>query len=328
RSISLTSFAASATTQVGWLRNADVCLTYLTPATVGLAAMVLKRVWGVPYALYVQDLWPETVMASNFIANQRANELVEKALGLYLRRLYAGAAGIAAISPTMARTLANRGAGAAPVSIPNWVDETTFRPLQPTAPDYLDDRTWIMYAGGIGEVQSLDTAVDALALLRDRDDICLALVGEGVAVPGLRHQVEACGLGERVRFLGSRPMEQMPRLMRESAAQLVSLRDLPLFRGTIPSKLQASMATGCPVICAVAGDAAEIVREAEIGFVAIPEDAESLAKAFRELADCSVEERQRLGQRARDIYVRQMGAGSGAAALERLLKAAVERRAR
>ena len=41
-------------------------------------------------------------------------------------------------------------------------------------------------------------------------------------------------------------------------AQLVSLKDLPLFRGTIPSKLQASMACGVPVVCSVAGDAAKL----------------------------------------------------------------------
>jgi colanic acid biosynthesis glycosyl transferase WcaI len=76
RAASLTSFAASATAQVGWLRDVDVCLVYLTPATVGAAAMTLRATAGVPYVLYVQDLWPETVTASGFIGNPRLTRAV------------------------------------------------------------------------------------------------------------------------------------------------------------------------------------------------------------------------------------------------------------
>lgn len=319
RGLSLTSFAASATAQVGWLRDTEVCLTYLTPATVGLAAMTLRRLWGVPYTLYVQDLWPETVTASGFIGSPGAAERVERLLDRWLRRLYAGADGIAAISPTMAGTLAGRGARVPPVSIPNWVDEQIFRPVPRQDRPHLDDRRWLMYAGGIGEVQALDTALRALALVDDRRDLALALVGSGVAVPGLQRLAEELELGDRVRFLGGFPMEEMPTLIAEADAQLVSLKDLPLFRGTIPSKLQAAMACGAPVVCSVAGDAAELVRRSGSGFISAPEDPRSLAAAFRGLADATPEDLAAMGSRARSTYVSELGEDSGAAALEELL---------
>lgn len=328
RAMSLTSFAASATAQVGWLRDVDVCLTYLTPATVGTAAMSLRRLWRVPYVLYVQDLWPETVTASGFIGNQRVTAGVERSLHAYLRRLYGGADGIAGISPSMTAALAGRGAKVSPVSIPNWIDEEIFRPAPPASPRVLDDRRWIMYAGGIGDVQALGAAVRAIGLLGERTDIALAFVGDGVAVPGLRRLADELGVSNRVRFLGSYPMEQMPALMSEAAAQLVSLQDLPLFRGTVPSKVQASMAAGCPIVCAVAGDAAQIVAEAEAGFVATPEVPESLANAFAAMADLSASERAVMGKRARLYYLENLSAGSGAASLDNLLETAQSRAAR
>jgi colanic acid biosynthesis glycosyl transferase WcaI len=328
RALSLTSFAVSATAQVGWLRDVDVCLTYLTPATVGLAAMALRRAWGVPYALYVQDLWPDTVTASSFIGSPRTARRVEGALTSWLGRLYRGADGIAAISPTMAATLSSRGAGVVPTSIPNWVDERVFRPVPRAGRPHLDDRRWVMYAGSMGDVQSLDTALRALALLDDRPDLALALAGTGVAVPRLRQLAEDLALGDRVRFLGSFAMDEMPAVIAEADAQLVSLQDLPLFRGTIPSKLQASMACGAPIVCSVAGDAADIVRRAECGFVSRPEDPASLADAFRRLADASPEELTAMGGRARATYVSELGEASGAAALEGLLLEAAARRSR
>lgn len=327
RALSLTSFAASATAQVGWLRDVDVCLTYLTPATVGLAAMTLRRLWGVSYTLYVQDLWPETVTASGFIGNAAAAERAERLLHRWLRTLYAGADGIAAISPTMAETLASRGATVPPVSIPNWVDEQVFGPVQRDGRAHLDERRWVMYAGGIGEVQSLETALRAMALV-DRPDLALALAGTGVAVPGLQRLADDLRLGDRVRFLGGFPMEEMPALIAEADAQLVSLKDLPLFRGTIPSKLQASLACAAPIVCSVAGDAAELVRRSGCGFTAAPEDPESLAEAFRQLAEASPADLAAMGSRARSTYVSELGEDSGAAALEELLMKTVSRSSR
>ncbi len=328
RALSLTSFAASATAQVGWLRQADVCLVYLTPATVGLAAMTLRRRWGVPYVLYVQDLWPETVTASGFIGHPGATARVEGLLHRWLRRLYAGADGIAAISPTMAETLAARGAAVPPVSIPNWVDEEIFGPLPQVERVHLDGRRWVMYAGGVGELQSLDTALRALALLDDRPDLALAVVGTGVAVPSLQRLADDLRLGDRVRFLGGFPMEQMPALIAEADAQLVSLKDLPLFRGTIPSKLQASMACGVPIVCAVAGDAEDVVRRSGCGFTAVSEDPRSMAEALRRLAETSDADLAAMGARARATYVSELGADSGALALDDLLANAASRRPR
>lgn len=325
RALTLTSFAASATAQVGWLRDSEVVLTYLTPATVGLASWVLKRVRGVPYVLYVQDLWPETVTASNFIGNRRANAAAERVIHRALRRLYADAAGVIAISPTMAETLATRGSSVPPVSVPNWVDEGVFKPAVDTWQPLLPvGRTWIMYAGGVGELQALDHAVSAISRLSDRPDIGLAIVGEGVARPGLERLARNLGVAERVHFMGSRPMEEMPRLMSEAAAQLVTLRDLPLFRGTIPSKIQAAMACGSPIVCAVAGDASELVAKSQCGVVVTPESASALATAFVRVADAPADEQSEWRAAARSTYVNDLSAAAGAARLEDVLTSAIK----
>lgn len=320
RALTLTSFAASATTQVGWLRGADVVLTYLSPATVGLAAWTLQRLHSVPYVLYVQDLWPETITASGFLPGDRLNAVAETVINVGLRRLYRRAAGTAALSPTMARTLGNRGTVVPPVSIPNWVDEDVFAPAAPSAPRELPtDRTWIMYAGGMGDVQALDHGVRAVARLSARPDIGLAFVGDGVARDRLERLAADLGVADRVLFLGPRPMSAMPGLMAEAAAQLVSLKDLPFFRGTIPSKVQATMACGSPIVCAVAGDAAEVVERAGCGLVVPPEDEAGLAAAFAAIADLDPAARHAMGAAGRRAYVEGYSAVAGTERLEQLL---------
>jgi colanic acid biosynthesis glycosyl transferase WcaI len=327
RALTLTSFAVSATAQVGWLRDVDVCLTYLTPATVGIAARALQGLWGVPSVLYVQDLWPESVTASGFIGNRAVEQRVERGIDHYLRGLYRHADSLVGISPAMTATLAQRGKGTPAEVVYNWIDESIFAPAAPSR-ELPQERRWVMYAGGIGDLQALDTAVRAIALLGDRVDIGLALIGDGVAVPALRVLVAELGVEHRVRFLGHRPMSAMPGLMAEAIAQLIPLRDLPIFRGTVPSKLQASMAAGQPVICAVAGDAADLTRRSGGGLAVPPENAQALAHAFQTLADMSQAERRGLAVNSRRFYESEMSARVGAERLEHLLASAVERRPR
>jgi colanic acid biosynthesis glycosyl transferase WcaI len=326
RALTLTSYAVSASVQALSLRDVDVCLVYLTPATVGLAARVLRRLAGVPYVLYVQDLWPESVLASGFIGHPRAERVVESAINRFCRGLYRHSSGVAAISPGMQQLLVERGVREDRASVVyNWIDESVFRPADRAAENLDGGAFWLMYAGGIGDVQGLETAVDALALLPDRPDVRLALVGDGVAVPRLRERAAEQGVSDRVRFLGSRPMSSMPAVMASADAQLISLRDLPLFHATVPSKTQSVMACGLPAIASVPGDAARLVERAGAGLACTPEDPRALATAMRTMADCPPDERRRMGRAGRDFYEHNLSAQVGARRLEDLLSRAAQR---
>jgi hypothetical protein len=68
---------------------------------------------------------------------------------------------------------------------------------------------------------------------------------------------------------------------------LVLLRDLPLFRHVIPSKIFEAWGTGRPVILGVAGESAEIVQTSQGGLVIQPESAEALACSIAQLAATS-----------------------------------------
>lgn len=320
RALSLTSFAGSACANVGWLRGVDVCLVYLSPATVGFAGRILRATWRIPYVLYVQDLWPESITASGLIGSPRTSRLIESGVHRFLRGIYRKASGVAAISPGMADILHERGASD-PQVVYNWVDETAFKPFGgPRGDDLSSAKTWIMYAGGVGDMQGLDTAIDAMASVRDRcPALSLAIVGDGVARDALERQARALDLADRVVFLRRRPMQQMPALMAQAAVQLVSLRDLPLFHFTVPSKVQSSMAAAQPMICAVAGDAAALVRSAGAGWCVPPGDAAALAEAFAAVAEASPKDLARMGCDGHRFYLEKLSAEAGSKQIETML---------
>jgi len=111
----------------------------------------------------------------------------------------------------------------------------------------------------------------------------------------------------------------------ESDFQVVSLKDLEIFKGTIPSKFQASLAFGVPVITTVRGDMAAMVEEQQLGFVAQPENIESLEATFRDAYALPGPARREMAQRAKDFYVSSLSATRGIDEIERILSAATAR---
>jgi glycosyltransferase involved in cell wall biosynthesis len=144
---------------------------------------------------------------------------------------------------------------------------------------------------------ALSTVLQAADLLRDRDDIRFLLVGSGAEQAGLCEQRDAMKLSNVV-MLDQQPRSRMPAIWGLAGASIVHLRNTPLFRTVIPSKIFEAMAMRIPILLGVEGEAAAIVTDAKAGLLFEPENAEALAAAVRRLAD-DRGEAARLGENGR-----------------------------
>lgn len=324
-SFGLTSAVAGA----GHLADVDVTYVYHPPATAATAAVVSRLLRRTPVVLHVQDLWPDSVTQSGMAPNGPAGRLMDRALDATMRRLYRLSTTVVAISPTMGDLLVARGADPARVRVVlNWTDEALFRPVPATAAARAEvgrtGRCTVMFAGNMGAFQRIETAVRAAAAVRDRVD--LVLVGSGSDEEHARRLAAELG-ADNVRFLGQRTPAEMADLYAAADYQLICLRDLPMLRGTIPSKLQAALACGLPVIMSAGGNAADLVRGAGVGFTAPPENWRALADCYADAAGLAPTERAELGRRARSVYLERMSLRTAADQFEDILTKAAESRA-
>lgn len=310
------------------VRRADVVLVHLTPATAALPAMALNAVRGVPYVVHVQDLWPQAVLTSGFLDDQRM-QMVERPLNAMCDAIYSRSAAIAATSPGMVPLIAARGISLEKIAVAtNWADESVFRP---SAPDRelagqlgITRPFTLMYAGNMGQYQSLDTVLHAAERLRHRHDIGFALVGGGIEEQGLRDRARGMNL-DSVVFVPSVPFKKMTSVLALGDVHLVSLLDLPLSRATLPSKLQATMACGKPILGAVTGDPAEVIQRARAGEVVQPGDSAALATAVEAMADAPRGQLVEIGRRAREYYLNEFSEDVSVTRLLGLLRVAAGR---
>lgn len=300
RTLNFLSFALSATLLGPWLaRRPDVIHMIHPPITAGLPALVLSLLWGVPFTMEIQDMWPENLRATGMVRH----EGVLRGVGAFAKFVYRRASAIRVISPGFRGNLLEKGVPESKIRvIPNWVDTDFYRPLPPDRELAqklgLNGSFTVMYAGTIGLAQGLDVVLEAAALLRDLCDVQFVLAGDGVEYERLRAEGEARGLNN-VRFLGRLPGGQMPALYALADVLFLHLRDDPLFQITVPHKLFTYMAGGKPVLAAMRGDVEELVRGARCGIVCPPGDAVALASAVRECVRWSSAERAAFGEAGR-----------------------------
>ncbi|MBI5034849.1 MAG: glycosyltransferase family 4 protein [Chloroflexi bacterium] len=304
RILNYLSFAISAALIGGMLcGSADVMWVYHPPLTVALPAWWISFWRHIPFIYEIQDLWPETLAATGMMSSPRMARWIARAAKLVHNK----SAAITVISPGFKRNLINKGVASEKIHvIPNWADEELYRPVprdEALAREFgFDGRFNIVYGGNLGAAQALHTVLDAAQRLRDLPDVQIVLIGDGVDARALQDSARQRGL-TNLRIVGRQPSERMPFFFALADAVLVHLKRDPVFEITIPGKTTAYLACGRPILCAVAGDAAEMVQMAGAGVTCPPEDPEALALAVRDLYTMPREQREALGDAGRRTFL-------------------------
>lgn len=311
------------------LRVADAALVYSSPATAALPAMIARTIWGTPYVLMVQDVWPDTIFASGFLPGA-AGRVIHHLVDRFVRQAYKQAGHIAVISPGMARLLTERGVPAEKISVVyNWVPEESDQepPQEPTVSlaervGVSRDTRLFLYAGNHGHAQALHDVVGAF--LDERTSPAhLVMLGDGVAKKQL---VAMAGGHPRIHFLEPVGRAEAAHLLSSADVSVVSLADEPLFAVTMPSKVQSGLATARPMLVVARGDAASVVLKARTGAAASPGNVSEIIDAVRSLVDATPAELAAMGARGHTVYRSQMASEVGARRLSQLLtRAALQR---
>ena len=161
----------------------------------------------------------------------------------------------------------------------------------------------VVFAGNLGTVQALGAVLDAAELLLPHPDVRMVLVGSGSRSEWLQEEVVRRQLGN-VQLAGRFAPEAMPGILAQASALLVSLARSPVMSQTVPSKVQAYLAAGKPIIASLDGEGARVLEESGAGVSCPAEDAVALAEAVLRLRAKPHAELQRMGE-AGQIYYKQ-----------------------
>lgn len=265
------------------VRQVDLVWGTSPPIFQGATAWALARLKRVPFLFEVRDLWPAFAVAVGVLRQPlliRASEWLE-------RFLYRCADRVMVNSPGFSEYVQARGARCVEL-VPNGSDAAWFDPRADGGAfrraHALEGKYVALYAGAHGISNDLETVLEAAALLRDRPEISLVLLGDGKEKPALVARAAAMGL-PNVLFLPPVPKREMPQALAAADACIAILKPIPLYETVYPNKVFDYMAAGRPVVLAMRGVIRQVVEGAGAGIAVPPGDPHALAEALRRLAE-------------------------------------------
>jgi glycosyltransferase involved in cell wall biosynthesis len=297
------SFVISGLFFSSWLlrrKNFNVIFVYCTsPIFQAIPAIFLGWTKGIPVVLWIQDLWPESLSGTGYIKNKAILKLVE-----YIVRFIYRNADLLLVQSQAFIEPVTRLASNTPVKYyPNSVDQIFSKPATTSLPnmDGLTSGFSVMFSGNIGSAQAVDVIIETASLLQEYTDIHFVVLGDGSRRDWMLQEVINRDLSN-FHMPGSFPLEVMPGFMQKASAMLVTLASNEPFSTTIPSKIQAYMAAGRPILASLNGEGARLVVEAEAGLAVPAEDSKALAASVLTLYKMPLIERERLGNNGSNYY--------------------------
>ena len=277
-----------------------VFMNMSSPMTQSLVGVWLAKRRRIPSAIYILDLWPESVTAITGITSS----LVINPIGRMVDSIYRRTEKVLTSSHSFIESIVQRGVRADKLLFWPQYAEEFYRPVeQDSFSDILvpqDGTINIAFTGNIGLAQGLDILIPVAKMLKQEVlQVRFVLIGDGSDKQRLLDLVEENGLMDFFLFISRQPAVRIPEYLAFCDAGLVVLKKSEIFAKTIPAKVQSYLACNIPLIVSADGEVQQVVREAEAGFVADAEDVEGLVKAVGEFSRLSKEERQRLRNNAR-----------------------------
>jgi len=303
------------------VRRPDVIYVYHPPITISFPAIILSFFYRIPFIYDIQDLWPDTLAATGMVDSAPALWMVDK----WCRLIYSQADKIVVLSPGFKEILIKRGVPAHKIEvIYNWCEDnkiqTTGRNEELAREVGMANRFNVVFAGTMGRAQALDRVLDAAVLLREKyPRVQFVFVGGGIYVKRLKAKANELRLRNAL-FLSRRPVSEIGAILNLADVLLVHLKDDPLFRITIPSKTQAYMAVGRPILMGVIGDSAELVKKAEAGITCTPGDPHSITGAVEKLFKMPREELEQMGSNGKRFYEQELSLHIGAQRFEKIFR--------
>ncbi|GKU27225.1 glycosyltransferase WbuB [Clostridium folliculivorans] len=161
------------------------------------------------------------------------------------------------------------------------------------------DKFNFVFAGNVGDIQSVETIIEAAKELKSYSNIYFHIVGDGSKLKECIQLSNNYGLSS-VMFYGRRPIGEMPQFYEMADAMLITLKDNKNLSYTVPGKVQSYMAFGKPIIGCINGETRRAIEESRCGLCCEAEDYKSFASLISKF--CNSDIKDDMGSNARKFY--------------------------
>ena len=251
-----------------------------SPITVGLSGILIKYFKKCKMAIWVNDLWPDTL---DYI-NPKIFRYLKSIFNHITNLIYNYSDHILIQSKGFKKFIKNKDHKKKLIFFPNWIDTTNYEKTQINKKNktILNNKIFkIMYIGNIGYSQEFDGIIKFLKLLKmQKILINFIVIGEGRKKKYVKQSVKDFGLQNYVYFFGRVKKEFIKNYSDYTDMLFMSLKKNKLFDSTIPAKLQTYLSLQKPIIAFNSGETEKIIQDLQCGLTV---NKKNYNKAFKNI---------------------------------------------
>lgn len=291
------SFVISASLKALMLKDdfEVIFVNQLSPVLMGIPAMVYKKKKKKKILLYCLDLWPASLVAGNI----KEDSFVYKIFTKISQWIY-NSADLILVSSSMFIDYLNKNLQLNKRNmyhLPQYAEDVYSEIIKTNKKNTNYN---FVFAGNIGDMQSVETIIKAAHELRQHLEIKFHIVGDGSKFLQCQKLIDSLGI-DNVLLYGRRPIDEMPNFYAMADAMLITLKDNKAISYTLPGKIQSYMAAGKPIIGSINGEANRVIKKAGCGLCCDAEDYKSLAKLI--LQFCNSHKKDKMAENAKRFYL-------------------------
>ena len=249
------------------------------PLTVGVPAIIGKKIFRTTNIIWSVDLWPDTVYLYGFKRSRLNKALLDrlvKTIYKYFDTIYCSSS---AFPQRLKHYVDTK-----PINVllqwPQISNIKTSEIKTILEKDYFN----FTFTGNIAWTQNLENVILGFSLAqRNNSRIRLNIFGDGSDLERLKSLTIEKGISNVV-FWGRKPLTEMPSIYDQSQVLVISLQPDPVYDLYIPLKFSTYLAFNKPIFAIMNGVVTDLVGINRIGLSAAPSNLEEIRKGFEELS--------------------------------------------
>lgn len=292
-------------------KKVDYIFVYATsPLIQALIGVFIKKIKKTKLVIWVQDLWPESLEYTGYIKNRLILNFIKK----IVKFIYNQSDLILVQSESFKKNLekiTNK-----KIVVLHNPSEDFF--LKNKKKVYDKKAIKYLYAGNIGKAQTIEKIVKLAKNFKKNDYIKFKIIGSGSQANVINNLIKKNNL-KNIIYKKQKNYNQIKKEFQNADILFAILKKHKLSEQTIPSKIQAYMSTGKPILSCIEGEASNLIKYSKSGFIC-KNNLRSLKKKIIKINKTKKNKLNNLGKNGRKYFLNNFSANIIANKLQRTLK--------
>ncbi len=273
RVIGYLSYTFSSLIKAFLLKKPDIYIVTSPSIFVGISAIIVSKLRGVPFIFEVRDLWPESAIATGVLNNK----ILLNILYWLEYRLYKYSKKIVVLTPAFKDNIEKR--------FPEFIGKIeiitngadfSIMDKENKSQVIRDRLNWgnkkvFTYLGAHGVANDLIQVVEIAKVFKDNEQIHFVLIGDGMQKRLLKEKANEYKL-TNIEFIDSVPKHDVVDYINASNVCMAILKKTDTFKTVYPNKVFDYMSCKKPILVTIDGITRELIEKSNCGFYSEPEN--------------------------------------------------------